>query len=624
MAWSASGRFLLVFALGFGALVMGAVLLKVLAPSSDPAANAFEALWWSWGRVADPGSGASDQGTGVRIAEIVTTLSGVLLFALLIGFVSDSVQEKIGDLRKGKSHVVEHDHSLILGFNARALHIINELAEANESRGDSCIVILSEQDKENVIDELIGEFGRPKVRTTRIVVRAGSAFVPYDLRNVSAHLARSIIVLADDGESQGDVRVVKSVLALTRGLGMPLQGYVVAELSDIDHRDVLTSLGSKQLEIVVAREFLARLLVQTARQTGLAQVYAMLLSFSGDEFYLVDVPSAFAGKTFDEAHLSVPQGVIVGYVSKQRKEGQPRHVHVNPRGDTVLQVGDRLVILLEDDSVGIVPRRLKTTGSLPQFSNHPIVLKQEHIVILGFHNELGSMLLELDRYVAEGSKATVISSLDSETIGRQLARFVNQLSNLKVETIEGDPTKKRDIELVCAKGFHSAIVLTDTSEARDPDDTDARTLMSVLLVRSLAEGNPRIISEIRNPKTKELATVADVTDFVVSDELVSGLLAQVSENRELCELWDDLCSADGSEIYLKPASRYLAPSETVTFADLMARARQRNEIAIGYKLARLERQADKAYGITLNPHDKESPLLIGVEDRVIVIAEDER
>ncbi len=623
MAWSAAGRFLLVFALGIGALVMGAVLLKLLAPSSDPAANAFEALWWSWGRVADPGSGAGDQGTGVRVAEIVTTLSGVLLFALLIGFVSDSVQEKIGDLRKGKSHVVEHDHSLILGFNARALHIITELAEANESRGDSCVVILSEQDKEHVIDELIGAFGKPKIRTTRIVVRAGSAFVPNDLLNVSAHLARSIVVLADDGESQGDVRVVKSVLALTRGLGTALRGHIVAELSDVDHRDVLTSLGSMQLEIVVAREFLARLLVQTARQTGLAQVYAMLLSFAGDEFYLVDVPAAFVGKTFDEAYLSVPQGIIVGTLSKARKEGQERRVHLNPAGNSILQAGDRFVILLEDDSIALAPRALRTTGALPKFSHHPIVLKQEHILILGFHNELGNMLLELDRYVADGSKVTIISSLDGGDIDRRLARFVNQLSHLHVETVEGDPTKKRDIELACATGFDSAIVLTDISEERSTDDTDARTLMSVLLVRSLAEGNPRIISEIRNPKTKELATVADVTDFVVSDELVSGLLAQVSENRELFELWEDLCSADGSEIYLKPASKYLAPNETVTFADLMARARTRNEVAIGYKLSKLERQADKAYGITLNPHDKESPLPVGVEDRVIVIAKDE-
>jgi Trk K+ transport system NAD-binding subunit len=624
MAWSSAGRFLLVFALGVGALFMGALLLKLLAPSSEPASNALEALWWSWGRVADPGSGAADQGTGVRIAEIVTTLSGVLLFALLIGFVSETVQEKIGNLRKGKSLVVERDHTLILGFNDRARCIIAELAEANESRGDSCVVILSEQDKETVIDALIGAFGKPKVRTTRIVVRYGSAFVANDLLNVSAHHARSIVLLADDGASQGDVRVVKSVLALTRGLGTPLLGHVVAELSDIDHRDVLTSLESAHLEIVVAREFLARLLVQTARQTGLAQVYAMLLSFEGDEFYLVDVPSVFFGRTFDEVCLQVPQGVVVGYVSKQRKSERKRHVWLNPPGDTVLTEGDRLALLLEDDSVTISPRPLVVRGSLPQFSHHPIVIQQEHILILGFHDELGEMLRELDHYVAAGSRVTIVSSLDPAVIARRLSRFVNHLNHLKIEHVEGDPTTKRDIEPLCGAGFDSAIVLADASESRSTDDTDARTLMSVLLVRSLAKGDPRIISEIRNPRTKELATVADVTDFVVSDELVSGLLAQVSENRELCALWEDLCSADGSEIYLKPASKYLAPSETVTFADLMARARARKEIAIGYKLARLERHADKAYGITLNPHDKEVALPLSVEDRVIVIAEHER
>ena len=625
MAFSAFARFGIVFALGIGALFVGVGLLKLLAPSSDPAASILEAMWWSWGRVADPGSGAQDTGTGVRAAEIVTTLSGVVLFALLLGFVSDSVQAKIADLRKGKSLVVEHDHTLILGFNDKAVSIIKELAEANESRGDSCIVILSERDKEEVVDSLLEHFGAPKLRTTRIVVRHGSAFSPHDLLNVRAQDARSIIVLSDDGSaSQGDVRVVKTVLALTRGLGTRLRGHIAAELLDLEHKDVVTSIDTNHIEVVVARDFLGRLLVQTARQTGLAQVYSMLLSFDGDEFYLLPPPANMAGKSFGEIWSQVSQGIVVGYAPAARQTGQVHAVVLNPSDDTIVGPNDRIAILLEDDSVVISPKALPISITLPRGSLVRAEHAPEHIFVLGFHDQLPLMLSELDQYVAPSTRVTILSQLEREVAIRGLSRVIPSLANLTVTIVQGDPTAKSDLLPVCALGFDSAIVLADASIPHNADDTDARTLMSVILVRSLASRNPRIISEIRNPKTKELAAVADVTDFVVSDELVSGLLAQVSENRDLSGLWDDLCSAEGSEIYLKAGDKYIQHDEQVTFADLMGRARARGEIAIGYAQKALERDPSKAYGIVLNPRNKTEKFPFTTDDRLIVIAEDER
>src|SRR4051794_28373411 len=95
LSWSGFARFLVVFACGMSALVVGAMLTRLLALSSDVAGFFTEALWWSWGRVADPGSGAGDTGTGMRVAEVLTTLKGLLVFALLIGFVSSGIEEKL-------------------------------------------------------------------------------------------------------------------------------------------------------------------------------------------------------------------------------------------------------------------------------------------------------------------------------------------------------------------------------------------------------------------------------------------------------------------------------------------------------------------------------------------------
>ena len=63
--------------------------------------------------------------------------------------------------------------------------------------------------------------------------------------------------------------------------------------------------------------------------------------------------------------------------------------------------------------------------------------------------------------------------------------------------------------------------------------------------------------DVRN---RELAEVTQADDFIVSDKLISLMLAQVSENKDLNAVFDDLFDPDGSEIYLKPAADYVAPA----------------------------------------------------------------
>ncbi|MFO0636927.1 MAG: hypothetical protein U0168_29200 [Nannocystaceae bacterium] len=57
--------------------------------------DGWEAVWWSWGRVMDPGTGTADEGAGLRLASILTTIVGLCVFVLLIGFVATSVQENL-------------------------------------------------------------------------------------------------------------------------------------------------------------------------------------------------------------------------------------------------------------------------------------------------------------------------------------------------------------------------------------------------------------------------------------------------------------------------------------------------------------------------------------------------
>ena len=66
---------------------------------------------------------------------LLVTIGGLIIVASLIGIVSGAFDGKVEELRKGRSRVLENEHTLILGWSPKVFSIISELVVANESRG---------------------------------------------------------------------------------------------------------------------------------------------------------------------------------------------------------------------------------------------------------------------------------------------------------------------------------------------------------------------------------------------------------------------------------------------------------------------------------------------------------
>jgi hypothetical protein len=107
----------------------------------------------------------------------------------------------------------------------------------------------------------------------------------------------------------------------------------------------------------------------------------------------------------------------------------------------------------------------------------------------------------------------------------------------------------------------------------------------------------------------------------VSDKLLSLMLAQVSENKYLSQVFADMFDPEGCEIYVKPASDYVALGRPVNLYTVLESARRRNHIAIGYILAGQEKDASRQYGVHVNP-PKSKVVTFSQADRIVVIAED--
>ena len=112
-------------------------------------------------------------------------------------------------------------------------------------------------------------------------------------------------------------------------------------------------------------------------------------------------------------------------------------------------------------------------------------------------------------------------------------------------------------------------------------------------------------------------------DFIISNQLMSMLFAQISEEPDILRVYDQIFDDDGSEIYLKPLTLYFDQFPIqVSFADLMAIVQNRGATCLGIKRASYENNPDKNYGVTLIP-EKNTKYELTAEDHLVVLAEDE-
>jgi hypothetical protein len=166
------------------------------------------------------------------------------------------------------------------------------------------------------------------------------------------------------------------------------------------------------------------------------------------------------------------------------------------------------------------------------------------------------------------------------------------------------------------------VLVVSPTDRYDPQRADARTLVTLLHLRDIASevGHPfSITSEMADVRNRTLAEVTRADDFIVSDRLISLLLTQVAEEKQLNAVFTDLFDADGSEIYLRPIADYVATGRPVSVATIVEAARRLDEVAIGYRIRAESNDATRAYGVHVNPR-KGTSITFEPADRVIVLA----
>ena len=68
-------------------------------------------------RTLDAGTMGGDAGWGFRIVMLLVTIGGIFIVSTLIGVLTTGIEGKLDELRKGRSRVLENDHTVILDWS---------------------------------------------------------------------------------------------------------------------------------------------------------------------------------------------------------------------------------------------------------------------------------------------------------------------------------------------------------------------------------------------------------------------------------------------------------------------------------------------------------------------------
>ncbi|XP_047071616.1 probable ion channel CASTOR isoform X2 [Lolium rigidum] len=597
-----------------------------------------DCLWLSWTFVADAGNHANAEGFGPKLVSVSISIGGMLIFAMMLGLVTDSISEKFDSLRKGRSEVIEQSHTLILGWSDKLGSLLNQISIANESLGGGTIVVMAERDKEEMEADIAKmEFD---LKGTAVICRSGSPLILADLKKVSVSKARAIVVLAVEGNAdQSDARALRIVLSLT-GVKEGLRGHIVVELSDLDNEVLVKLVGGDLVETVVAHDVIGRLMIQCARQPGLAQIWEDILGFENCEFYIKRWPQ-LVGMQFEDVLISFPDAVPCG-VKMAAYGGK---IILNPDDCYVMQEGDEVIVIAEDDDT-YAPAPLPKVKEAVYIDIVRHERYPQKILLCGMRRDIDDMIVVLDAFLAPGSELWMFNDVPEIDRERKLIEGgldFSRLENITLVHREGNAVIRRHLESLPLESFDSILILADESVEDSAIQADSRSLATLLLIRdiqakrlpykeafrgeSFSEGSwmgemlqasdkSVIISEILDPRTKNLLAMSKISDYVLSNELVSMALAMVAEDRQINYVLEELFAEEGNELQIRQSELYLREDEELNFFEVMLRARQRKEVVIGYRLEDAERAI-------INPPDKVSRRRWSRKDAFVAIAEKE-
>ncbi|MEZ4399279.1 MAG: TrkA C-terminal domain-containing protein [Kofleriaceae bacterium] len=600
------------------------------------------AVWWAFLRLTDPGYLGDDVGTWRRVVSTVLTVLGYVIFlGALIAVMTQWLQAFMRNLELGVTPILKEDHVLILGWTERTPIIVRELLLSgsrvrrfllrHDARSLDIVILAAEVGPELVLElrDALGD----RYDRHRIILRTGTPLRLAHLERVDFLRAAVIVVPGVDVAWQGggtrpeltisnaDTMAIKILLSIAthareHALAVTALPQVVVEMSDARKALVAENAYPGSVEVVASDLIVCRLMAQNVRNPGLSHVATELLTHShGNQIFASDQPDA-VGRTLGELTHRFPEALVLGVVRKV--DGRMQSM-LGARPDLPIEPGDRLVLMARDFEGTALAAAPHVVPELAGAASAELALAPRaprRVLMLGWSHRVPPLLAEFAAYPREHFTIDVCSAIPAAERARELARGP-AWPTITVRQLERDFTVPGELAAIAPAEYDNVILLgsnwLDSREA-----ADSRTVLANLLLRDLvpAVGRPDVLVELLDP-TSEALVEGLPGEVLITPEIVSHIMAQVTLRPELGSVFDELFGPAGAETHFIPAPACGLVGRKVTFADAMAAAASIGGVAMGFRRGG-ERRTPTG-GVYLNPPRAQLWTLADDDDVIILI-----
>lgn len=586
-------------------------------------------FWRSLLQIVDAGGIEEDTSSHIlnKIVGVITVLSGLVFFSALVAFIINQFNRKADSLRKGKSKVIEQNHMIILGFGIQVIEIIQQLILSNEPGEKRCIVILADRDKAKM-DDLLSEEIKER-NNTKIITRSGDVCNTKMIQGLSLSDSRAVIILNEANiaatpaiRDQGDARVLEAIITVAAAAGKGQLPPVVAQLHSDKTSRMAENIAPTRITIIDTNDILARILVNTSLNPGLAFVYSRLVGFQGYEMYFFKPKQGWLNHSFGKLQFHFIISVLLGFRTPRGE------IILNPRRDFVPDDGDEGIFL-----AGGVSRikRYKKQVIAPQ--EQKFFMKKSRIVlenqlVVGWNSKIFIIIDEYAKSMRDSSRIDILVDGPTSTITRHIEGMQKKYGNVKIGLLSGDIHASDFLVELAPHTYDNVVILAEESDL--VEDVDLKTISRLLSFRhffqnqEMSDGTPvktRLVTEVIDSDKADIFFQAGAKDFVIPHKFVSEIIAQISQQPDIKKVYDHILAESGNAIYVKSVELYFRDIPiTVSFADCMMAAQIRGEVCLGIKIGSESENTENNYGMYFPPY-KNMMFDLKESDALIALAE---
>lgn len=476
---------------------------------------------------------SEDGGVGYVLLMAVAAIVGVVFTSFLIGIFSTAIEEKLTSLRKGHSRVLETGHTIILGFEIGEFELIKQLISAAGDKNE-IIVVGGSEDKDLIEDAIAENVKCPK--NIKIICRHVE---PGDVPGVACCSPESAKRIVVAGKDEGvTIRQILATVSILREKKAKVPIITAVTSNECILPDDFCQRNN--VIMIQTADLMARLIAHSCCEPGLAEVFCDVFDFDNNVLTFISANN-LGGLTFGNVFARIDRASLIGVAKGE-------NTFLNPPHNMIIDDSDFLICFTNDASA-ISFVRSEPEEKYDNITGHITNDPAGKVLIIGKNDMLDLVCNELPKD-AEITKTSEIEGFNLEN-----AAFAEDLSS------------------------YNHIIVLDNEEGNDVDKIV--TLFKLRALRLKLNLHYNITVEMHNDFDLTIVRGHDNTDFIITSNITSMILAQIAVNPVIYATYSELLSNDGTDLFMIPMKDLGFGKSEETYYSLRMAAFSQNVIMLG-------------------------------------------